>query len=308
MPDTTRLAHLQSLIARYLNNPGNARFSAEQVSRVAYNAGPGALGDYTASTHTQGEAIGVVLDLRIRDATDGARSMDDVMRLMNERFGGKRGFTGEDIERAVAGVCGCSVRGIFDAYVRAGNPIDFNAYLAPLGLRATITRAPALQADGAPAKDLRIWGYETASEQGVRLVISDPASVWGRAGLHTNDRLVAVNGASITTWPEFRAVLVRANLGDTLGFEYERADGQRMKTSVVVSGFDRPVVRIEAVAQPTERQRRLLQGWLESAQARADAAAYSAKNAASGRRIAGRTSPPSSTLFSRSMRAPPADS
>src|SRR5688572_1125950 len=159
LADSTRLAHLQSLIGRYLANPGNAHFSAEQVSRVAYNAGPGALGDYTASTHTQGEAIGVVLDLLIRDATDGARSMDDVMRLMNERFGGKRGFTGDDIERAVADVCGCSARGVFDAYVRSGNVIDFNAYLAPIGLRADITRAPALQPGGAPAKDLRIWVY-----------------------------------------------------------------------------------------------------------------------------------------------------
>jgi predicted metalloprotease with PDZ domain len=69
-------------MSSYINNPAYALFSAEQVSRVAYNAEPGALGDYSASTHLEGELIGTMLDLIIRDATRGRRSMDDVMRLL----------------------------------------------------------------------------------------------------------------------------------------------------------------------------------------------------------------------------------
>jgi predicted metalloprotease with PDZ domain len=73
----TRDDHLKALIERYLENGGTSKFSAEQVSRVAYNAGPLALGDYFVSTHKPGELIGTVLDFNIRDATNGARSMDD---------------------------------------------------------------------------------------------------------------------------------------------------------------------------------------------------------------------------------------
>ncbi|MGQ0703182.1 MAG: M61 family metallopeptidase, partial [Gemmatimonadales bacterium] len=90
-PHPTRIAHLESLMARYWNNQGYVRFSAEAISRVAYNAGPGALGDYSASVHLIGELIGAMLDLRIREATRGERSMDDVMRVMNRRFV-ERGF------------------------------------------------------------------------------------------------------------------------------------------------------------------------------------------------------------------------
>ena len=54
---------------------------AERISEVAYNAPPGALGDYVASAHLVGELLGTVLDLRIRDATAGLRSMDDVMPM-----------------------------------------------------------------------------------------------------------------------------------------------------------------------------------------------------------------------------------
>ena len=119
LPESTpsRIAHLEELIARYLAEPGNARFSAEQVSRAANDARPGALGDYSASTHLQGELLGAMLDLVIRDATANRRSMDDVMRAMLDRFSGTHGFTGKDIENTVTGLCGCEVASLFNAYV-----------------------------------------------------------------------------------------------------------------------------------------------------------------------------------------------
>src|SRR2546425_12346799 len=52
--DSTPAAHLERLIARYLASPGNARFSAQQVSPVADAAQPGAPAAYSASTHPQG--------------------------------------------------------------------------------------------------------------------------------------------------------------------------------------------------------------------------------------------------------------
>ena len=57
---------------------------------------PGALGDYSGSAHAIGELIGAMLDLQIREATRGTRSMDDVMRLMYQRHGGKT-FTSRDV-------------------------------------------------------------------------------------------------------------------------------------------------------------------------------------------------------------------
>ena len=82
--DSTRATHLEGAIARYLANPGNARFSAESVSVVAYGADPGALGDYSASTHLQGELLGTMLDFVVRNATAGRRSLDDVVARYRE--------------------------------------------------------------------------------------------------------------------------------------------------------------------------------------------------------------------------------
>ncbi len=250
--DSTRTAHLERLMSRYVANPAYGRFSAEAVSRVAYNADPGSLGDYSASTHLQGELIGTMLDLTIRNNTDGQRSMDDVMRLL---FNQRRAIDGHLIEQTVEAVCGCDVTPFFDAHVRGAAPLDFNRYLALIGFTTHVTTGPAVF-NGEPERDLRIWGWEPQGERGVRLVISDPSSAWGRAGLHSRDQLVALNGAAVATWPGLRAKLQSLHLGDTVRVQVRRPSGP-FEATVVVAGFERPAVRIERLPNATVAQRRL---------------------------------------------------
>jgi predicted metalloprotease with PDZ domain len=261
--DSTHVAHLERLIGNYLSNPSNSRFSAERVSQVAYNAPPGSLGDYDASTHLQGELIGAMLDLVVRDATDGRRSIEEVLRLMLERYSGERGFLGKDIEATIATVCGCSVRAFFDAHVRSGTPIDFDRYFRLIGLRTRGSRIPATGNDGTPLPDQRLRAWLPPGESRPSLLIGNPATVWGRAGLHTGDRLVAVNGAPVTTVADFRSALGRLRIGDTVRVEVARPAGASI-VSVIVTGYDRPMVRIEELPDATERQRRLRAQWLAS--------------------------------------------
>jgi predicted metalloprotease with PDZ domain len=263
MSDSTRAAHLERLIASYLASAGNSHFSAEAVSRVAYNATPGALGDYDASTHLQGELIGAMLDLTIRSATDGRRSMDDVMRLMLERYSGEPGFTGADVERVAAETCGCQVKQFFDAHVRGATPIDFDRYLALIGLRTRVTSGPMLNNDGTRSIDFRLRAWLPPGDSALRLLVAGPESVWGRAGLHTGDRLVAMNGTPVPTAADFRALLGRLKVGDTVRVEVARAAGP-FKADVVMTPRERVFVSIEEIPQATERQRALRAEWLAS--------------------------------------------
>jgi predicted metalloprotease with PDZ domain len=266
--DSTRLAHLEYLIGRYLGSPGNARFSAEAISRVAYNAQPGALGDYSPSVHLVGEVLGNVLDLAIRDATDNRRSMDDVMPLMLERYSGPRGFTGRDVERTVGDVCRCDVSTVFDRHVRGASSIDFDRYLGLAGLRAEVAWTPAVDSAGRPQLDLRMRAFSPGPGEPLRMIITNPSSTWGRAGLHTNDRLVSIDGKRVSTWPEVRAAVTTARLGDTLRFEVARATGATDVAKVIMSGYSRPVVRIVERLDATPRQRAVRAGWLASARKR----------------------------------------
>jgi predicted metalloprotease with PDZ domain len=259
--DSTHVAHLESAIGRYLSSPGNSHISAERVSQVAYNAPPGSLGDYDASTHLQGELIGAMLDLIVRDATDGRRSIEDVLRLMLERYSGERGFLGKDIEATVATVCGCSVRAFFDAHVRSGTPLEFDRYFRLVGLHTRVTTTPAAGNDGKPLPDQRLRAWLPPGEARLNLLIGNPATVWGRAGLHTGDRLVTLNGRPVASGADFRSALGQLRIGDTMRVEVARPAGART-VSVLVTGYDRPVVRIEELPGATERQRRLRAQWL----------------------------------------------
>lgn len=257
--DSTRTAHLENIIRSYVSNAGNSRFSAEQVSKVAYNSEPGVLGDYSPSTHLQGEVIGAMLDIVVRDASNGAKSMDDVMRLMLKRFS-HRGFNGYHVERAVSDVCACRIHDFFESYVRGSGAIDFDRYLALLGMHATISRAPALKPDGKPAPDMRIRGLEVAQDTSLRLMLWNPASIWVRAGLHMGDRIVSMNGKPIRTWSEMRSLLGPLGIGDTVRFEVLQPTGPFV-TTVAVTGYETPVVRIEAILGASSRQKRLGAAW-----------------------------------------------
>jgi predicted metalloprotease with PDZ domain len=256
--DSTRISHLEQLIGQYLSMPGNARFSAEQISNVAYNASPGALGDYTASSHLVGEILGAILDVRIRDATNGAKSMDDVMRLMFNRFSEKK-FTSRDVQRAADDVCACSTAAIFDRYVFNAGAIDFNRYLEPLGLRADVAWKPAVGSDGRPQPDVRVWGW--AEGDTMRLRVSDPNSVWAKAGLHTGDRIISVNGSAVRSWPELRTVFRNLAIGDSVLMVVQRGANQSIHR-LTIAGYQSPRAVIRPIARRSAKQSRLLRAWM----------------------------------------------
>jgi predicted metalloprotease with PDZ domain len=257
--DPTRLSYLEHNIAVYLGSPSYSRTSAERVSRGS--ADPLALGDDYASTHLQGNVLGTMLDLMIREATGGQRSLDDVMRRLSDLFTPQRGITGRDIEIAVREVCDCDPQPFFEAYVRGARPLDFDRYLRTIGLRAQVSWSPALGNDGRPEADLRIFAFNAPGDSTLRLRLTNPDSAWGRAGLHTGDRLVSLDGNAVATTTDFRSLLGKLHIGDTVQVAVAR-DGVISNVPVAVSGYDRPTVRIEEISNATPAQRRLRMQWV----------------------------------------------
>ena len=260
--EPTRVAHLERYLAAYVLTPGYSRYSAETVSRAAED--PLALGDDTASTHLQGNLLGTMLDLMIREATHGQRSLDNVMRTLSGRFTPQRGVTGRDIERAVHEVCACNAHTFFESYVRGARPVDFDHYLRMIGMRTQVTWSPALGSDGKPVPDLRVSTFVKDEDPTPILHLSNPASAWGRAGLHTGDRPVSVDGVAVGTMTDFRSWRETLHIGDTARLEVRR-DGVVSQVSVSINGYDRPTVRIVEIADATPEQLRLRAQWLTAA-------------------------------------------
>ncbi|HZO19047.1 MAG TPA: PDZ domain-containing protein, partial [Gemmatimonadaceae bacterium] len=98
-------------------------------------------------------------------------------------------------------------------------------------------------------------------ESSPALLITNPASAWGRAGLHTNDRLVAVNGRPIANPRELRSTLAAVRIGDTVRVDVRRPNGA-FRAAVVVGGYEYPRVRLEELPAATPRQRERRQRWM----------------------------------------------
>jgi serine protease Do len=98
----------------------------------------------------------------------------------------------------------------------------------------------------------------------LRVHLSTPASVWGRAGLHTGDQLVSLNGQPVASSADFRSRLGQLHIGDTARVQIIR-NGVASQVSVAIAGYDRPTVRIVEIADATPEQLRLRAQWLTAA-------------------------------------------
>jgi predicted metalloprotease with PDZ domain len=260
--DSTRISHLERLIGRYFYSPAYLKYSAESISLASY--GPiGSLGDYSASTHLQGEVLGFMLDFIIRDATNGKKSVDDVMRRMLANFSGEKGFRSKDVEVTIHSICGCNVDQFFAAHVFGNKQIDFNKYLKLAGLQMTVTLKDVLSADGKPAPDQRVYSWQKPNEDFTRIGITNPQSCWGKAGLHTGDIIKSVNGVTIKTRNDFRQAIRGTEIGDTVAIEIQRSAGI-VKINVVVSGYQQPEVHIQHLPNATQKQERIFAQWNDS--------------------------------------------
>jgi predicted metalloprotease with PDZ domain len=258
----SRAALLSEELEAYFANPGNTLISPEVASAREVDT-TGINGDLEPNYYVQGRVIGTALDIAIRDSTHGERGLDDFMRAMYSRFAMKRGFTSSDVERTASGVCSCNLRRFFDDYVRNARPVDINRYLGSVGLRAVIDTVPAADSTGSRLADLRVWAYPPRQGGRMRVMIQDPSSVWARAGLHTGDELVALNGAAVDSLPDFRRALRRVRIGDVVALSIIRR-GRPALVNVRVIGYDRVRVRVREIAGASAAQRERRRLWLSA--------------------------------------------
>jgi predicted metalloprotease with PDZ domain len=257
--DPKRVTRLENNLSTYLSTPGYSRYSAERVSRASDD--PIGLGDDNVSTHSQGNLLGTMLDLMIRGETHGQRSLENVMKLLSNRFTPNRGVRGRDIQQTIHEVCNCDANSFFEHYVRGAGSIDFDHYLRVIGMRAQVSSSPVLDNEGKPAPDLRVSVFRKDNEPWLLLKLFTPASVWGRAGLHSGDRLVSVDGHSVTTTADFRSWLAQLHIGNTARVGIMRA-GVVSEVLVTITGYDRSTVRMVELADATPEQQRLRAQWL----------------------------------------------
>jgi predicted metalloprotease with PDZ domain len=131
------LSSLSRQIGRLQASPGRLKQTVEQSSAEVWTnslSGINARPD-TVSYYVKGQVIAFLLDARIRRASGGARSLDDLMRLAYRRHGGDRGFTGDELRRAAEEVAGADLEGWFQRALASTEELDYAEALDWFGLR-----------------------------------------------------------------------------------------------------------------------------------------------------------------------------
>jgi predicted metalloprotease with PDZ domain len=191
---TTELEYLEQLsglITTLQTTPGRKRQSLEEAGFDAwiklYRRDENTV-NTAMSYYTKGAVVAWLLDTEIRSATAGARSLDDFMRFLFERYAGDTGFTGAQVQEAAEAIAARSLDAFFAAFVRGRDELDYEPALRYWGLRFRDPRADA----GQPP----VWlGIDTTARDG-KLIIQGvrDGSPARRSGLNVDDEILALGG------------------------------------------------------------------------------------------------------------------
>ena len=134
------LSYLSNNINSVENNPGRFFQSLQQASYSTWSDGPfgtqGKEPGKSISYYEKGPLIGLLLDFEIRKSTNNNKSLDDVMRLLYDKYYKfeKRGFTEAEFQFSCEQIAGVSLSEFFE-YIYTTKELDYEKHLAHAGLK-----------------------------------------------------------------------------------------------------------------------------------------------------------------------------
>ena len=247
-----RAAGIQAL----QNRPGRLETSVESASFDAwikyYRPDENAVNNQI-SYYDKGEIVNMMLDMAIRSASDGKKSLDDVMRtLWTDYFKKGKNYTPADYQKACEAAAGKSLDDFFTKYVRGVAEIDYNAFANPFGLNLN-TKTP-----GANRAYLGADTVETAGALNIRTLSAGTPAY--DQGLNTGDQIVAIDGYRASA-AFLQSYLAEKKPSDKVKLTVFRFD--KLRDFDFVLGSDtRKEFDFASVSEPTDGQKRLYKQYL----------------------------------------------
>ena len=199
------------------------------------------------SYYTQGQNLGALLDLSIRQDTDGRSSLDDVMRaLFTEHYKRGKGFTTEDMIAIVNRLTKKDYYDFYRRYVFGTEVPDYNRIFGYAGY------AVEKKTDATPD-----FGFNGRFRSGGFAVNSvDPNSPASAAGLKEGDVIIKINGSDPRQFP-FGTLA-----GKTIQLTVNRGGGE-IELPMKVGSRNVTNYSLTAMPNATPQQVKVREGWLK---------------------------------------------
>lgn len=212
------------------------------------------------SYYDKGAILGLLLDLEIRKRSQGAKSLDEVMRyLYNEFYKKDRNYTPEDFQKACELMAGSSLELFFASYVRGREELDYNSGLATAGLHLDTARKSGSRKSAGKSYLGADLAQEADRLEVRRVYAGSPAY---EQGLNTGDQIVALNNMRANK-EFFDARLAEKKPGDLITLTIFRFDD--LSTMLIKLGRSpEEPYQIRPVENPSEQQKQIYQSWLKA--------------------------------------------
>jgi predicted metalloprotease with PDZ domain len=249
------LERLSRLIERLQTTPGRLVHALEMASYDAwiklYRPDENSL-NTTISYYTKGAVVAWLLDARMQQATAGARTLDDVLRLAYERYAGARGFTPEEFRNVAQDVAGVDLAPWFASVLERTDELDYTDALGWFGLRFTPPGTAASKA----------WlGVSTRIDQGRLVVTQLPrhTPAW-EAGVNVEDEILAIDEYRVRP-EQWDTRLEQYRPGDHVSVLLARRD-RLFRCQVTLAAEPRKSWQLEVHPEASSTQRQRLATWL----------------------------------------------
>jgi predicted metalloprotease with PDZ domain len=271
--DDARYArNISGNVATVLTAPGRRHFSAVEMSMqapfvdAATSIDPVNRGNTFISYYTWGAAIGLGLDLTLRERFPGL-SLRDYMRAMWREYGQyqspalapERPYTVADLRRVLGEVTHDTAfaNDFFRRYVEGHEAVDYGRLLAPAGF---------LLRKAAPGK---AWmGASALDEDTTSAIVSGPTlegSPFYAAGIDRGDRIFAVDGTPTPTAAALRAAIAAHSPGETVRLDVLQRTGRHQVPVTLTENPAMEIVTYEQAGMPvTDAIRAFRESWLGS--------------------------------------------
>lgn len=208
--------------------------------------------EVTISYYNKGQILGVLLDLEIRDSTDNHKSLDDVLRAMDDDYAHRNRFYNDSagVEQEAEKVSGRSLKDFFAKYVAGTDDIPYDDFLRIAGLTATKQQ-----------QSIADFGFEVLRARSGPLQVADvtSGSEAQQAGLQAGDALLKLDGQPFPRFAQ-RWLLSHAP-GDKVKLEIERDSSQR-EISLTLGKRTTESYSISETPGATSKQKRIRGGIL----------------------------------------------
>lgn len=260
---STRDEYLEALsnhIEALQTTPGRRVQSAEMASFdawIKYYRPDENSANTSISYYEKGAIIAFLLDARIRKATGGARSLDDVMRAAFQKYSGSKGYTAEEFQAVAEQVAGTSLEAFFTRAVESTEELDYSEALDTFGLRFKPVESPS------PDRPRRAWLGATTRNDAGRLVVTQvrretPAY---DAGINVDDEILAIDDFRVRA-DRLENRLDQYRPGDTVTMLVARRE-QLLRLNVTFGAEPPRQWRLEIDPAASQPQQTQLNGWLQ---------------------------------------------